>query len=52
MSTKATQELMIGFYNQLLLTQDKVTAFRQAQLELKNKFKDPFYWGAFVLIGR
>ncbi len=49
---EATQELMIGFYNQLLLTKDKVTAFRQAQIELKNKYKDPFYWGAFVLIGR
>ena len=49
---EATQELMIGFYNQLLISQDKVTAFRQAQLELKKKYQDPFYWGAFVLIGR
>ncbi|MBK5277714.1 MAG: CHAT domain-containing protein [Bacteroidia bacterium] len=49
---EATQELMVGFYNQLLSEKDKVTAFRHAQLGLKKKYESPFYWGAFVLIGR
>ena len=51
-SDEATQELMIGFYTQLLTTKDKVAAFHKAQLELKKKYESPFYWGAFVLIGR
>ena len=51
-SDEATQELMIGFYTQLLSTKDKVIAFQRAQLELKKKYGAPFYWGAFVLIGR
>ena len=51
-SDEATQELMIGFYSQWLYTKDKSAAFHQAQLELKKKYESPFYWGAFVLIGR
>ena len=49
---EATQELMIGFYTHLLSAKDKSVAFHQAQLELKKKYESPFYWGAFVLIGR
>ncbi len=49
---EATQELMVGFYTHWLSTKDKSAAFQQAQLELKKKFESPFYWGAFVLIGR
>jgi len=49
---EATQELMIGFYTQLLSGKEKSLAFHQAQLELKKKYESPFYWGAFVLIGR
>jgi CHAT domain-containing protein len=49
---EATQELMIGFYTHLLGTRDKSAAFHQAQLELKRKYESPFFWGAFVLIGR
>lgn len=51
-SDEATQELMLDFYSQWLVTKDKVSAFRQAQLELKKKYDSPFYWGAFVMIGR
>ena len=51
-SDEATQELMIGFYTQLLTTKDKAAAFHKAQLELKKKYESPYYWGAFVLIGR
>ena len=51
-SDEATEELMIGFYTNFLASKDKVAAFRQAQLDLKKKYDAPFYWGAFVLIGR
>jgi CHAT domain-containing protein len=48
----ATQELMTNFYSIWLKGADKYTAFRQAQLELKVKYPQPYYWGAFVLSGR
>ncbi len=47
----ATQELMTTFYSLWLTGGDKHTAFRQAQLALKAKYPQPFYWGAFVLSG-
>ncbi len=50
-SDEATQELMNSFYKALLSSGNKATAFRQAQLALKNKFKEPYYWGAFVMVG-
>jgi CHAT domain-containing protein/tetratricopeptide (TPR) repeat protein len=48
----ATQELMTNFYSNWLKSGDKYAAFRQAQLELKAKYPQPYYWGAFVLSGR
>ncbi|HEY8400733.1 MAG TPA: CHAT domain-containing tetratricopeptide repeat protein, partial [Cytophagaceae bacterium] len=46
----ATQQLMSSFYKNYLLHNDKQKAFKSAQLELKSKFKDPYFWGAFVLV--
>jgi len=47
---QATQQLMTSFYKNYSITGDKNSAFKKAQQELKNKFKDPYYWGAFVMI--
>ena len=55
---KETQELMALFYAKWLGGMEKPEALRQAQLEerevvRKRYGKDlPFYWGAFVLVGR
>ncbi len=51
-SDEATEELMTRFYTNFLISKDKAAAFRQAQLDIKKKYEAPFYWGAFVLIGR
>lgn len=45
----ATQELMKNFYTELKNTKNKIEAFRKAQLKLKEKYKEPYYWAAFVM---
>ncbi len=47
----ATQQLMNNFYQNWIKTGDKQKAFRQAQLQLMEKYPAPYYWGAFVMIG-
>lgn len=47
----ATQELMTTFYRQWLSHKDKRLAFREAQQQLRKKYKQPEYWGAFVMVG-
>jgi CHAT domain-containing protein/tetratricopeptide (TPR) repeat protein len=46
-----TQELMVNFYRHLLAGRTKIDALRDAQLLVKEKYPDPFYWGAFVCQG-
>jgi CHAT domain-containing protein/tetratricopeptide (TPR) repeat protein len=46
-----TRELMEDFYRRLLAGQGRAEALRQAQLTLKAKYPDPFYWGAFICQG-
>ena len=46
-----TQELMEDFYRRLLGGDGRAEALRQAQLAMKAKYPDPFYWGAFICQG-
>jgi len=46
----ATQELMNIFYANWIKGGDKQKAFRDAQVQLMTKFKEPLYWGAFVMM--
>jgi CHAT domain-containing protein len=49
---KVTQEFMTRFYE--IWLNDKSTiraAFNKTQLEIKAKYPQPYYWGAFILVG-
>ena len=48
----ATQALMTNFYTNLAKGGSKSKAFKQAQLQLMTKYKEPYYWGAFVMMGQ
>ncbi len=50
-SDEGTQDLMSAFYKYWLKSGNKHDAFRKARAEIKEKYKYPFYWGAFVLVG-
>jgi CHAT domain-containing protein/Tfp pilus assembly protein PilF len=47
----ATQELMQSFYDEWMKTNNKTQAFRNAQNKILQKYKHPYFWGAFVMIG-
>jgi CHAT domain-containing protein len=48
-----TVELMTEFYKYYLLNFDASKSLRLAQLNMIKKHpKDPFYWGAFVVMGK
>jgi CHAT domain-containing protein len=56
---KETLALMKSFYGRWLAGTEMHDALKQAQLELREKVKAahdgrdlPYYWGAFVLVGR
>ncbi len=48
---KATQELMRTFYIEWLNSGNKREAFRKAQIKLRKAYPNPYYWGAFVMVG-
>lgn len=50
-SDEATQKLMTYFYEVWLAGKSKREAFRIAQTKLRKEFPEPYYWGAFVMIG-
>ena len=55
---RETQELMALFYQKWLGGMGKHEALRQAQLEMRERVRRrygqdlPYYWGAFVMVGR
>lgn len=50
-SDEATQKLMVKFYSKWLETGDKRASFIAAKQEIKDEYKDPIYWGPFIMIG-
>jgi CHAT domain-containing protein/tetratricopeptide (TPR) repeat protein len=46
----ATQLLMTSFYQNYAQSQNVETAFKTAQLEVKDKYPQPYFWAAFVLL--
>ncbi|MGZ4851621.1 MAG: CHAT domain-containing protein [Halobacteriota archaeon] len=48
---EVTKELMIDFYTRILAGEGRADALRNAQLAIKAKHPDPYYWGAFICQG-
>ncbi|GBE73499.1 hypothetical protein myaer87_07260 [Microcystis aeruginosa NIES-87] len=46
-----TQELMTEFYRRLLWGEGRGEALHNAQLEMRKKYPNPYYWGAFICQG-
>lgn len=46
-----TQLLMTSFYKNWFSGQPKLEAFNNAIQEVRANFKEPYYWGAFVILG-
>jgi hypothetical protein len=49
-SDDATMELMTMFYSNYAKTGNKQQSFADAQKKLKLKYKDPYYWSAFIML--
>lgn len=48
---EATQEIMTNFYSNWVSGMSKREAFAAAQRNVRKKFPNPYYWGAFVMVG-
>jgi CHAT domain-containing protein len=46
----ATAELMTTFYNEWLSGKTKQDSFKTAQQKVREKYKSPYYWAAFVMM--
>lgn len=50
-----TQELMLNFYDRILGVNGEPSpiadALHNAQLDLRKRYSDPYFWGAFVCLG-
>ncbi len=51
-SDAATMELMTLFYNNYAKSGNKQQAFSDAIKQLKVKYKEPFFWSAFVMLSK
>ena len=49
---KVTQEFMTDFYSIWLSGKTIREAFNETQLKIKEKYPQPYYWGAFILVGK
>ena len=45
-----TSELMTLFYSNYMTGMSKSNALKDAQLNMRKKYKDPFKWGGFILL--
>ncbi|MDX1627214.1 MAG: CHAT domain-containing protein [Fulvivirga sp.] len=48
---EATQKLMSKFYQKWMETGNKRQSFIDAKKEIRTEYRDPIYWGAFIMIG-
>ncbi|WP_176214760.1 tetratricopeptide repeat protein [Reichenbachiella faecimaris] len=48
---ETTQKLMSRFYSHWMNGSTKKEAFHEAIKSLKKEYKQPYYWGAFVILG-
>ncbi len=46
----ATELMMKTFYQELVKTNSKYKAFRNAQKSVRESFENPYYWAAFVML--
>ncbi len=46
----ATALMMETFYNELVKTKSKRKAFQKAQGVVREKYEDPYYWAAFIML--
>lgn len=46
-----TFELMVDFYQRLLAGEGVAVALRSAQLTMRGRHTDPYFWAAFILLG-
>jgi CHAT domain-containing protein len=49
---KETMELMTLFYTNYAKSGNKQQAFSDAIKQLKIKYKEPFFWSAFVILSK
>lgn len=45
-----TKEFMVSYYKSLMLTNNKYSAYYSAQKEIRDKYKNPYYWAAFIIL--
>jgi CHAT domain-containing protein len=46
-----TMQLMVGLYDRLIAGQNSGSALRDARLAIRELHPQPYFWGAFVLLG-
>jgi CHAT domain-containing protein len=47
----ASQELMTAFYDEYLESGNIASSFRNAQRKMIEKYKHPYFWAAFIMLG-